>query len=172
MPNRLILVALSAALLGPPMASGQQHLPTPYTADQIRDAFPQGLQILMRVTTPAGTSFSKMVVQRWSPDEVTMSEQAVDEAGRPIGPQTVATATWVELRDHASFSAETAIRRRAIQTTPLGSLEGWLYMVREGEESVSEFFFADAFPGPPILFSQSQTGTAQLRAEMIERSGG
>ena len=57
--------------------------------------------------------------------------------------------------------------RRNHRQIELGELEGWLYTVNHEDGRVSEFFFADDYPGPPVSFSQTKDGETLYRAETI-----
>ena len=169
--GRRRLAALSLLLSGLAGASAHaETLPTPFTAEQIRDAFPVGLRVLTRTATPDGERLSRMTVVEATVDGMAFSDQEVDAAGQPAGEAVTGAASWEELRDHALFPADRAGRERHSATFALGDLDGWLYVVRRDDGTRTELFFADAHPGPPVLFSGHRDGTELFRAEVIERS--
>ena len=96
-----------------------------------------------------------------------MRSEPVDAQGASTGPAEEYKATWKELLGHASFPAATARRERAKRETPLGTLEGWLYVVPQADGTTSEFFFADAMPGPPVLYGSRRGETWLTRSERI-----
>lgn len=150
-------------------AAQDEHLPTPYSADQIRDAWQVGLTVVTRVSTPRGESTSHTIVTDWTEEKVALIEQPLDDMGQAVGEATPIEVSWTDLRDHARFPTSAATRERTKQSTPLGDLEGWRYIMKHGETDQSEFFFADAYPGPPVVFLRRSEGEVVMRAEMIER---
>ncbi len=157
-------------LLTSPAKATDETLPTPYTAEQIRDAYVKGLKIVTRYTSAKGVKSSLSEVVEWSAEGMTISDQPLDDSGTPEGDAQSAQATWEELRDHAKFPAEQAQRERTRRKTPLGDAEGWLYVLTGKGGVTSEFFFADAWPGAPVVYSQIHDGEVRFKAEMIERS--
>ena len=150
--------------------TGEDFLPTPYTAEQIRDAWQVGLEVTTRVRTAKGESYSRTEVLEWTAEGFRMSDRAVSRAGIPTDEEgSYYSGTWVELRDHAKFPAATTTRERAERDTTLGKLEGWLYQV-SGKDGESEFFFADGLPGPPVVYRKSEQDTGNFLAEQISRS--
>jgi hypothetical protein len=54
--------------------------------------------------------------------------------------------------------------------TALGTHEGWFYTVESDEgDSVDEFFFADDYPGAPLLVVSSRGGSEVARMEQFAR---
>jgi len=170
MIRRLALAAL--ILLAVPAfaaAADDAFLPTPYTADQIREAFPAGLVYLLEVTSPNGVLVTRTRVVENGPETAVLEAQLLDDDGEPDGEPGRQTAKWTALRDHARFPAEVASRERATRETALGELEGWVYRAEAPDGSISEFFFADAYPGPPVEYTRSKDGEVMLEAKMTER---
>ncbi|MEM7585520.1 MAG: hypothetical protein AAF560_19170 [Acidobacteriota bacterium] len=150
-----------------------ETLPTPYTAEQIRDEWTRGFWLDTRVTTPEGTKSSRMEVVSWSEAQVEMREvplSEVDGEMKPGEPGPTQTATWEQLRDHASFPQASAERQRETRKTELGELEGWVYRVKGPDGSTSEFFFADRYPGPPVSYGRAMEGKRMFRVEQFARS--
>jgi hypothetical protein len=148
----------------------------PFTPEQIRDEWVPGLRIMMRRTSPEGTRIERWTVVAADDQGVDIENAAIDDGGSVIGEPTVARSTWVELRDHASFSAEHSTREWVSRSTALGDFEGWLYRVTEpGVGSIQEFFFAPELPGAPVqmriledeatVFELEQTARLRLAIE-------
>ena len=148
-------------------AVAEEFLPTPFTAEEIGNAWRPGYEMTMKIWTPDGETVSRTRVEGWSRQAIETSEQPLDESGSPTGEKSVSSSSWEDLRDHARFPAATTDRERATRITTLGELEGWLYTVRGEEGGISEFFFADDFPGPPVEFSQTDGDSVIFRAETI-----
>lgn len=147
------------------------RLQTPYTADEIRDGWVEGLEVVMRRWTPDGA-----VRERWTVVEadeagcVTRIERLGPD-GRPVGEPVSGRSTWDELRRHASFPAERAQRRWVDRETALGTFEGWSYTVEDPDAgTVTEFFFADGYPGAPVWMQVRAGDAVVMELEQVERS--
>lgn len=169
MRTSLLVVAF---LLSPVAALAEEEfLPTPYTADEIRDAWVAGFEVLTRTRAAAGVVYSLTRVVQSSDEGFTMVEVEATESGRAKegADPTRYSGTWDELRDHARFPTSRATRQRTERDTPLGRLEGWLYLV-EGDDGVTEFFFADGLAGPPVVYRRQGAGPSDFVSEQMSRS--
>ena len=166
---RTATLLLTIALLTGAQGSAQQDLPTPFSAEEIRDSFRKGLQVITRDWTPDGESHTRLTVTAWSESEVTLTNQPVDASGLTFGEKSVAVVSWGDLRDHASFPEDSATRERHTGGTSLGHLEGWLYRVNSEDGTQATFFFADEYPGPPVLYQSVRGDELLYRAEQIRR---
>jgi len=121
----------------------------PFTADEIRGEWVEGFRLLIRRTTPEGAS-----VERWTvvsaDDEGAEIEYAALDEDNNVTESAVRRATWVEVRDHASFPAATATREWVTRSTGLGTYDGWLYRVSGDGGVVEEYFFVPSLPGAPV----------------------
>jgi len=165
--NSAKIFVVATLVLSAPLGA-EEFLPTPYTAEQIGEIWKQGYTTTMKVWTPQGETVSVTTVDSWSREEIKTSAQELDPSGSPVGDKEVGSSSWEALRDHAKFPAPLSKRERASRQIELGELEGWLYTVNHEDGRVSEFFFADDFPGPPVWFSQTKDGETLFRAETIE----
>ena len=164
-----ILSCIGAMLLIVP-STAEDYLPTPYTAEQIRDAWQVGFEVTTRTQSADGLVFSRTKVLEWSEEGFRMSDRAVSEAGVPTDEEvSYYSGSWAELRDHARFPVAKSSRERVQRDAPLGNLEGWLYRV-QGEDSESEFFFADGLPGPPVVYRQIGPDGGGFVAEQVART--
>lgn len=173
MKTLLPLVSWITVMLLPILALAEhetEYLPTPYTAEEIRDAWVEGFEVTTRTRSAAGETYSQTRVVAWTEKGFAIVDKELDAQGRerPGAGGTHYSGTWEELRLHARFPASSATREREVRETPLGQLEGWLYKV-QGEEGLTEFFFADNLPGPPVVYSREGHGLDGFVAEQIER---
>lgn len=187
MKQRLVLAAVFACVIGcgsggeaPPAtvdetgpvesAPAPGILEHPFTADQIRDEWVVGLEILIRRWTPEAEAFERWTVVAADADGVDIESLPVDRDGHAIGSPTVRHSGWVELRDHATFPADSGRRERVVRPTPLGELEGWLYTVADPAGGIeTEFFFAESLPGAPIWVNVLREGEVVEIFEQVER---
>ena len=149
------------------------RLQTPFSADEIRDGWVEGLEIVMRRSGPEGSHRERWTVVAADDDGCETRIVRLGPDGLPAGEPMSGHSTWEELRRHASFSVERAQRRWVNRETPLGDLEGWHYTVEDPEAgTVTEFFFADRFPGAPVWMQTRSDGEVVVELEQIERHVG
>lgn len=142
----------------------------PFTAEQIRDEWAQGLMLVMATRSADG-----MTLERWSvvvadDDGADIEVVPIDTEGNATGEPRVGRSSWVELRDHANFPADVATREDVVRETPLGELDGWLYRVPDpAAGTVSELFFARSLPGAPVEMRITRDGEPFMELAQIER---
>lgn len=145
-------------------------LPWPFTAEQIRDEWVAGLTLVMRTDSPEGGALERWRVVAADAEGAEIEFQQIDATGKAIGEPRAARSTWVELRDHASFPADRAIREEVTRDTALGELEGWLYLMPdEATGTVKELFFAHSYPGAPLQMRVLKDGKPIMALAQIER---
>ncbi|HSN54582.1 MAG TPA: hypothetical protein VLT32_07900 [Candidatus Sulfomarinibacteraceae bacterium] len=157
-----------AAEIGP---GEPASLETPFTAEEIRDEWVEGLEITVRRWTPSAEAFESWAVVAADNAGVDIAAVRVDADGAPVGEPAARHSTWAELRDHAAFPADLAVRERMFRETPLGRFEGWLYTVDDPSSgTVNEFFFAESLPGAPLQVRVLRDGEVVEIFEQVERS--
>ena len=144
--------------------------PTPYSAEQIRAAHPDGTEVCWQMTQDGERGPDQwMHFCECDEDGVTVRQWA-ERAGEVIGAPAEQRSTWAELRDHARFDAELTTREAATVTVAAGTFSCWLYTVREVARPgvVQQYYFAHARPGPPVLYVLTSDGEEQLRMELVQ----
>jgi hypothetical protein len=133
-------------------------LPTPFSADEIRDATPDG-HLVETVVDEDGTVVGRRRTTFLDGDGtgVTMRLDAFDADGRPTGEPAMFRTEWIDLQAHASFPATAAERSWERIDTPLGRLECIRYDV-QGDAAMS-FWFAVDHPGMPVVMTATANGT-------------
>jgi hypothetical protein len=145
-------------------------LMTPFTAEEIRAAWVEGLQLSLNRTGPDGPELQRWTVVGADAEGVDIAYQSLDPSGAAGGQPVVQRSSWSELRDHASYPADRASRQRTRRETPLGTLEGWLYTVRDQETgTVTELFFADELPGAPVEMITREDGEVVSKLQQVAR---
>lgn len=134
-------------------------LPTPFTADEIRDGTPAGRTLVVRVDV-SGRPSSLRSTRFEDPDDegATMVRTPLGTDGEPSEDPTAERVTWRRLQEHALFPAAGAVRERAALTHPLGDLECLRYTVTD-EDAVDVYWFDLARPGMPVLVDSRRGGT-------------
>ena len=153
-----------------PTAPAPEILERPFTAEQIRDEWVEGLEIKIRRWTPEAEIFEMWTVVAADAEGVDIESVVYGTDGVPREEPSVQRSGWVELRDHATFPAGAATRESTVRQTPLGELAGWLYTVPGPTAgSVNEFFFAESLPGAPVFVHVLQNGERVEIFEQVER---
>ncbi len=143
------------------------HLPTPYSADEIREGTAEG-RTLVVLTEPAGAPGSTRTVRytECGSDGAVQNRTPVDERGRAVGEPHVSPVSWLELQQHASFPADRTVAERVRLEHPLGDLDCVRYTVGQGD-AVDTFWFDVARPGMPVLVDSRKGGQSVLRMTVV-----
>jgi hypothetical protein len=142
------------------------HLPTPFSAAQIRDGCRLGRTIHLREEVPGEEVTYRRVVFTEVTAEASVQElQATDADGHPVGEATQGTSTWLDLQRHASQPADTTSVAEVSLTLPFGEHDCWLYTARRGEAEV-RFWFAKDLPGMPVQIEEWVDGALTGRTVM------
>ncbi len=138
-------------LLGPGL------LPTPFTADEIRDATGSGKVIRLLLEGPDGPLGEH--VNRFSE---TDAEGATLDRWDAEDPKAIVSSrvTWAELQGHAAFDAGTTSVSTVSLSSPLGELTCRKYDTEDGV-----FWFSIAHPGMPVLYESDGMRTTVLSIE-------
>jgi hypothetical protein len=163
----LITEVCAAAALADAPAPPPAALPTPYSAEQIRDAWQPGFRVEMRSTEAGVATLQRMTVVSATAEAVTIRSESLGENGEASEPASELTAKWAELRDHGLFEATKATRERAECHSRLGSLPGWRYATTTTSGDALTMCFADATPGPPVEYETRREGKLLSRTEHI-----
>lgn len=143
------------------------HLPTPFSADQIRDASEIGRQVRVRDEVPGQSpTFRQITVVAADATEGTREFVAIDETGEAIGPPTLRASTWLELQEHASQPADRTVVTVDGIDLSWGTERCWLYVVRDGADE-TRFWFARSMPGMPVRVEAWIHGALTERSEVI-----
>lgn len=140
-----------------PHVLGPGLLPTPFTADEIREATGSGKLIRLLLEGADGPIGEH--VNRFSE---TDAEGATLDRWAAADPKTVVSdrVTWVELQGHAAFDAGTTSVSTVSLSSPLGELTCRRY---DSEDGV--FWFSVAHPGMPVQFESGGLRTTVLSIE-------
>jgi hypothetical protein len=151
-------------------AAEGENLPYPFSADEIRDEWIVGFRLKMRRVIEGAESIERWTVVAADADGVEIESALLDDDGNVRGEANLARSTWIDLRNHATFPAAKARREEATRDTALGTLDGWVYTVREDDEgTVSEFFFAKELPGAPVEMRTTRNGGLIMELTQLDR---
>ena len=143
------------------------HLPTPFSAEQIREGCPAGRTIHLREEAPdEPPSFRRIRFLQADEDVAEQEFQATDAEGNPVGEPSQRHSTWGELQHHASQAADATTVQEVSLDLPFGALDCWLYAVRRPESEL-RFWFAKELPGMPVQVEEWTDGSLAGRSLMI-----
>lgn len=182
----IVLLCVGAGCAGTPAATDEPEsrppggtaepgfAPTPYTADQIRDAMPAELTIGISMTVHQNGQEHQQTqylhVLEATPERVQLESWNV--AGEQESEHQTRWSEWAELRDHARFPEGMTRIEDFRLTTDLGTFDTWRYTVEQDREGLldrQEFYFAKDLPGPPILFNRTLGGQPVFEATIVSR---
>lgn len=146
---------------------GKGKLPTPYSADEIRDANPPGSWKLYRITAKGRTVLQRFEFRQCpSPEFSAVSIVMSDESGTSIGTQESAPAPWTALQAHGSYDAARTLLGRDRISLKSGEFDCWTYVVDGADGELNFFWFATELPGTPVLLETRVNGKSILRMEL------
>ena len=143
------------------------HLPTPFSAAQIRQGCPAGRTIRMREESPGEPpAFRTIRFVEVDADGAVHEYQPTDEEGRPMGEPSRRRSTWLDLQRHASQPADATTVDEVELTLPFGAFPCWLYSVQT-PDARRLFWFAKELPGMPVQVEEWVDGVLTGRSTMV-----
>lgn len=137
-----------------PHILGPGLLPTPFTADEIREATGTGKTIRMRMDAADGSvAFRVNRFREVDADGATLDRWA---EGTPAEVSSN-RVTWAELQGHAAFDAETTSVSTEVLRIPLGEVNCLRYDTEDGV-----FWFSLAHPGMPVQYESEGLRTTVI----------
>jgi len=149
------------------------HLPTPFSAGEIRDATRPGHTLRLRLE-PAGEEPTLRVTRFIETDEegAVQESQRFTLAGEPVDEEpTRRRSSWLDFQSHASFPAATTMRIEETIDLTFGRFEALHYVVVDGDR-VEHYWFALALPGMPVKTEDWDNGELRFAMTMIQHVPG
>jgi len=148
------------------------HLPTPFTADEIRVGCPPGRTVRSLVVETGSEPYVQ--ITRFVSGDAEGAEQEswteTPDGVRLTEPKRGRTA-WLGFQGHASMPAATTdIAEEAIDI-PAGRFDCLRYTRREGD-TVNTFWFARSAPGMPLKFEEREAGELVYSSTALENIPG
>jgi hypothetical protein len=144
------------------------HLPTPFTAEEIRVGCPPG-RMVRSLVIETGSAPYVQVTRFVSGDADGAEQESWTETpdGVRLTEPKLRRSTWLEFQGHASMpAATTEIAEEEIEI-PAGRFACLRYTRRDGD-SVSTFWFARSAPGMPLKFEEREAGEVVFSSTAIE----
>jgi len=158
----------------PPEAHRLQsdHLPTPFSAAQIREGCPVGRTIRVREDAAGEPpAFRRIVFVEADADGAVTEVQATDADGRPHGEPSRGQSTWLDLQRHASQPADATRVDEVEISLSFGDFPCWHYVVQRPDAEL-RFWFAKDLPGMPVLVEEWTDGALVGSSEMVGNEWG
>ncbi|HEX5135633.1 MAG TPA: hypothetical protein VFY93_01550 [Planctomycetota bacterium] len=174
LPFVLLLAGLAAGGPDDPHRLRPDHAPTPFTADEIRDACGEGRTDSFRIERDGQKPLTHtMTFLKGDREGVDMEFTTKTEDGKVAEP-VKRHQTWKDLQAHASFpEGDTKLSEEAVEV-PAGKFECVLYTVHRGGDDAPtlRLWFAKKLPGPPVKMTTEQTGKVVSSMTLLEHKDG
>jgi hypothetical protein len=168
MLRRALLLPLAAAFVV--AAAEVAFAPTPYTAQQIREATRVGRTYEFLMERPGAPPMRRrLTFVAVNADRATVERVMIDGAGR-VTESTRDDSTWEEMRQHAQYPQASTTIEPVTVTTPAGTFRCHRYTVveaRKDEEARTVASFADDLPGPPVLMRKEVAGKTVMTMTLL-----
>lgn len=143
--------------------------PTPFTADQIRDATQSGRTYCYRVEEDGKPTLVRiMTFGAVSAEGAELRIKVESETGTSLSEPPPKRVLWEELRRHAEFPKSRVTMRQEKVTVPAGTFECKVYVVKGEEDLVTTFYFANKLPGAPVLHFTEKDGQRSETHTLVE----
>lgn len=144
------------------------HLPTPFSAAEIRVGCPPGRTVRSLVIEGDAAPFVH-VVQFVAVDDEGAEQESWQETvdGVPTTEPKRRRSTWLEFQGHASMPAATTEIAEETIEIPAGRFDCMRY-TRRDVDTVSTFWFARSAPGMPLKFEEVEGGVVTYSSVAIE----
>ncbi len=145
--------------------------PTPYTADEIRKACPEGRTDVFRSEDVAGVKIKTMKFAKCDENGAEIETTVTKEDGSPLASKTT-KATWKELQAHGSFPEKDATITEEKVEVPGGKFDCLLYTVVQkmaGAGTVTmRMYFPKDRAGPPVKVTSESDGKVVFTMTLVE----
>ncbi len=174
LPSLLLLLSAAAAA-GPDEANRMRpdHAPTPYTAEQIREACGEGRTDAFRLEK-AGEKPWTYTIKFLKGDREAAEVESLNTADDgTVVSRSKDRQMWVDFQTHASFpELDTKITEEAIEV-PAGKFDCWLYTVQKRDAGATvRMWFAKKLPGPPVKMTTEEKGKVVFTMTLKEHKDG
>jgi hypothetical protein len=145
-----------------------QHHPTPFSADQIRDASRPGTVITYRIESAGGDAH----LDRWEflggDDDGGRRRRWTETLdGDVIEDPVELEARWIDLQRHASYPVATTRLTVGSVVTPAGEFDCWVYVIANDDGTITKAAFARGEPGPPVHMETTADGEVVFRMMLV-----
>lgn len=149
------------------------HLPTPFSAAEIRDATRPGKTLRLRLEAAGEEPILRVTRFVETDEEGALQEsQRFTLGGEPLDAEPIRRrSSWLDFQSHASFPASTTTRTDETIDLAFGRFEGLHYVTVDGDR-IEHYWFALALPGMPVRTEDWEGGELRSARTMIEHRPG
>jgi hypothetical protein len=173
----LVVLLASSGQAGAPRlpavdnAMEEGNLPTPFSAEEIRQGCPVGRRIVWKIVAGQGAppAYQRMLFVESDADGAMVESVTVSESGEAIGAAKSGRSSWPELQAHGSYPKEGSLLAPLEDVgSPLGEQRpGWFYRVAKADGTALLVWFEEGRAGPPVRLEQRDAaGITVFRMEM------
>jgi hypothetical protein len=146
----------------------RDHLPTPFSAVDIRAGCPLGRTIRLQSEAAGGElTYRRIRFVEVDADGAIQESHSISAEGEPLGDATLRRSSWVELQHHASLPVAGTVIDEADLALPFGTESCWRYTLGSGDEGVT-FWFAKRRAGMPVQVEERVAGEVVSRSVLID----
>jgi len=158
----------SGAQLPDPHQLAPDHLPTPFTAAEIREGCSPGRTLRIRIERAGEDPVIRVVrYVEIDADGAVQESWAEGLDGSRLSDPERERSTWLELQEHASFPVASTERIEEGLTIPAGRFACLRY-TRTDPDAIWRFWFARDLPGQPVRFEREADRQIVFSATLIE----
>ena len=151
------------------------HVPTPYSVDQLRLACGPESKRVYRTETKEGVVEHVLYTYRDLTSKGCVAEQTPCNAeGQTTGEPRAALATWLDLQRYMSFPAEITTLSEEDIKVPAGSYGCMHYVVSRRSQrgtGLDKYWFAWDLPGPPVRLERYVTDKLEFTLTLVKVEG-
>ncbi len=156
----------------PPPDPDAEVAPRPFTAAQLREACRAGRVMTFVMERPPKPPVKRRMTFLVADDErATIVSELLGDQNEVLGTPETQTATWDELRRHATYPRATTTIMDAVAEVPAGSFPCKRYTILEGAKKTVACF-ASELPGPPVELVIEEDGRLLLSMELLKNQPG
>jgi hypothetical protein len=158
--------------LADPHRLRHDHLPTPFTAAEIRDATRPGHRLRLRLEASGEEPVLRVTRFVETDDGGAVQEsQRFNAAGEPVDEPIRRRSSWLDFQSHASFPAATTTSAEETIELEFGRFDALRYTVVDGNRE-ERYWFARALPGMPVRTEDWEGGELRFAMTMLEHLPG
>jgi len=163
---------VTSAAPGPdPHQLHPDHLPTPFTAAEIRAGCPPGRTLRFRIERAGEEPMIRVSRYAEVDGEGAVQESwAEDLDGGGLSEPEHERSTWLELQEHASFPRAITERGEEEELSIPSGRFACLRYTRTDPDAVWRFWFARELPGQPVRYEREVSGEIVFSAILIDNT--
>lgn len=145
------------------------HLPTPFSAAEIRKACSTGALRVFEIKKGPTAATQQYLFGEGDGEGAVFEVLTFDAQGEEATRQAAPKTKWTDFQAHASYPQDTTTVRREQVEVAAGRFDCWVYKTTAEDGSWSESSFALTIPGPPVLSVHHGADSAEVSRMELAR---